>query len=107
MFGEYQKWADDLATQLGFEIKTAGRDIEKLVAFIEQADSTVTVLGEEIAEIEKGIAALQAEIKAATEQRKTEHKNTETLLKTMLNLFLHSCKPFRCLSNKHIRDCRQ
>jgi len=74
VFAEYQEWADDRATELGFEIKTGESEIEKLVAFIEQADNTVATLGEEIAELESEIAGFQADQKAATEQRRIEHE---------------------------------
>lgn len=73
VFAEYQEWADDHAKQLGFEIETGERNIEKLVAFIEQADNSVATLGEAIAALESEIAGYEADQKAATDQRQIEH----------------------------------
>jgi len=63
----------DESTRLGFNIKTANSDIEKLSAFIEKADNDVDQLGKAIGELDDLIAQKQGEQQAATDLRNSEH----------------------------------
>jgi len=72
-FRRYADWADDQQTELGFEIETGTREIEKLKAFIESANTDVAKLGKQIAGIEKDINRMETEMKEATALRKTEN----------------------------------
>jgi len=69
----YTEWVSDETTRLGFNIKTANSDIEKLTAFIEKADNDVAQLGQAIGELDDLIAQKQGEQQAATDLRNTEH----------------------------------
>merc|ERR1719201_391115 len=63
-FRRYADWADQ-QTELGFEIETGTREIEKLKAFIESANADVKKLGKQIAGIEKDINRMETEMKEA------------------------------------------
>merc|ERR1719240_1615022 len=69
----YTEWVRDETTRLGFNIKTANSDIEKLTAFIEKADNDVAQLGQAIGELDDLIAQKEGEKQAATDLRNTEH----------------------------------
>jgi hypothetical protein len=69
----YTEWVSDETTRLGFNIKTANSDIEKLSAFIEKADNDVDQLGKGIGELDDLIAQKEGEKQAATDLRNTEH----------------------------------
>jgi hypothetical protein len=69
----YTEWVSDETTRLGFNIKTANSDIEKLSAFIEKADNDVAQLGQAISELDDLIAQKEGEKQAATDLRNTEH----------------------------------
>jgi len=69
----YTEWVSDETTRLGFNIKTANSDIEKLSAFIEKADNDVDQLGKAIGELDDLIAQKEGEKQAATDLRNTEH----------------------------------
>jgi len=69
----YTEWVDDETTRLGFNIKTANSDIEKLTAFIAKADNDVAQLGQAIGELDDLIAQKEGEKQAATDLRNTEH----------------------------------
>merc|ERR1719247_540438 len=49
---EYTEWYDDTSRELGFEIETAKRDIEKYTAAAEKADSDVAQLSAAIKKLE-------------------------------------------------------
>merc|ERR1719161_3093652 len=69
----YTEWVDDQSTELGFEIKTAKSDIEKLTAAAAKADSDVTELGSAIAKLEEELAQVESEKKEATDLRNEQH----------------------------------
>merc|ERR1719215_278888 len=69
----YTEWVSDETTRLGFNIKTANSDIEKLSAFIEKADNDVAQLGKAIGELDDLIAQKEGERQAATDLRNSEH----------------------------------
>jgi len=69
----YTEWVSDETTRLGFSIKTANSDIEKLSAFIEKADNDVDQLGKAIGELDDLIAQKEGEKQAATDLRNSEH----------------------------------
>jgi len=73
VFAEYTEWADDKQKELGFEIKTCEATIEKLTAFVEQAETKIAELARAIQEDESDIATLGAEKSAATKVRGEEH----------------------------------
>jgi len=74
-FRKYANWADDQQTELGFEIKTGNSQIEKLTAFIEEANLDVEKLGKQITGINSETDRMQAEMKDSTDLRKTENDN--------------------------------
>merc|ERR1719503_493432 len=63
----YTEWVSDETTRLGFNIKTANSDIEKLSAFIEKADNDVDQLGKAIGELDDLIAQKEGEKQASTD----------------------------------------
>ena len=69
VMSEYTKWVDDRVTELGFEIKTANSDIEKLVAFIEKSESDVARLGSSIRKLDGEIGEMDASKAAGKKQR--------------------------------------
>lgn len=69
----YTEWADDQTTQLGFDIKTANSEIEKLLAFIAKADSDVDTLSAAISELEDEISTLEGEKRDAAALRESQH----------------------------------
>jgi len=73
VMSEYTKWVDDRVTELGFEIKTANSDIEKLVAFIEKSESDVARLGSSIHKLDGEIGEMDASKAAGKKQREAEH----------------------------------
>jgi len=73
MFAEYEEWADDESRKTGFEIKTLKASIEELATEAEKADSDVADLTAKIEELDGEIAAWEADQKAATELRDSEH----------------------------------
>merc|ERR1719299_209526 len=73
MFAEYEEWADDEQRKTGFEIKTLNTKIEELTAEAEKADADVADLTAKIEELDGEIAAWEADQKAATELRESEH----------------------------------
>lgn len=73
VFAEYTEWVDDKQKELGFEIKTCEATIEKLTAFVEQAETKIAELARAIQEDESDIATLGAEKSAATKVRGEEH----------------------------------
>merc|ERR1719262_1723945 len=72
-YATYKEWVDDRTTDLGFEIKTAEKKIEQLVAFADKADSDVAQLGNAIQALEAEIASLEKEKKDSTAARETAH----------------------------------
>jgi len=73
IYRTYAEWVDDQSTQLGFDITTANKDIEKGLAFIAKADSDVDTLGAAISELDSEINQLQTEKKDATTLRNSNH----------------------------------
>merc|ERR1719424_1221703 len=69
----YTEWSDEQSTQLGFDIKTANSDIEKLLAFIAKADSDVDSLSASVTELEADINSLQTEKKEGAGLRAEQH----------------------------------
>lgn len=80
LFAKYTEFVDDQTRELGYQMKTAQSNIEKLLAFIEDADNKVATLGDEITELDDDIARMEGEKKAATtirESEKAEFEKTE------------------------------
>jgi len=73
LMATYTEWVSDESSRLGFNMKTANSDIEKLSAFIEKADNDVVQLGQAIGELDELIAQKEGEKQAATDLRNTEH----------------------------------
>lgn len=82
-FRKYAEWTDDRQRELGFEMESGNKQIEKLTAFIEQADNDVEKLGKEISSLEKDIGDMEAEMKEATDLRNEER---QTFLETQEDL---------------------
>merc|ERR1719482_2255044 len=72
-YATYKEWKEDTSRELGFEIKTANSDIEKLTAAAAKADSDVSQLSAAIAKLEDELAATENEKKEATEIRDAQH----------------------------------
>jgi len=73
VMAEYTQWMKDRVTEVGFEMKTAEGDIEKLVASIGKSESAANSLAVDIAKLDGEIAQLEADKKAAAKQRDAEH----------------------------------
>merc|ERR1719440_2345052 len=72
-YKDYTEWVDDQSTQLGFEIKTAKSDIEKLTAAAAKADSDVAQLGAAIDKLQGELATTESEKAEATSLRNEQH----------------------------------
>jgi len=80
-YATYKEWVSDTARELGFEIKTANSDIEKLTAQAEKADSEVAKLGASLKQQQADLAATEGEKQDATDIRNSqnaEYKKTST-----------------------------
>jgi len=73
VFAEYKEWVDDKQKELGFEMKTGEATIEKLTAFIEEAESKISMLAKAISEDDADINTLESEKAAAIKVRDEEH----------------------------------
>jgi len=69
IYADYSKFVRMQTRELEQEIKSSKAEIEKLIAFITEADADVAKLGKEIAANDKETATLEADLKAATSQR--------------------------------------
>merc|ERR1719162_2682407 len=72
-YAAYSEWVSDQERKLGFEIKTAKSDSEKLLAAIAEADSSVKKLGDQIKELDVETSTAEQEKQAATELRAKQH----------------------------------
>jgi len=73
IYNEYKEWVSDKTRETGFEIKTAKSEIEEFTAAAELADSDVADLTAKIEELDGQIGAWEADQKAATAVRDSEH----------------------------------
>jgi len=78
-FAAYSEWVSDQETKLGFEIKTANSDIDKLLASIAKADNDVDELSASINELDSEIATAESEKSDATELREKQHAEYVTV----------------------------
>jgi uncharacterized coiled-coil DUF342 family protein len=78
-YADYSEWVDDQTTELGFEIKTALSDIEKLTAAATKADSDVSKLGASVAKLEGELGSTEAAKQEATELRNEQHAEYEKM----------------------------
>lgn len=74
VYAEYKAWLEDQTAQLGFEIKTAESDIDKLSATIEKQDSLAQQFGHKVQELDGEISKFTIEREEATAKRKHEHE---------------------------------
>jgi len=72
-YAEFSEWCEDRARNLGFEIKTANGEVESLKASIAQETSNIAALTAKSEELAATIATAEADLKAATEIRASEH----------------------------------
>jgi len=72
-YRDYAEWVDDQSRELGFEIKTAKSDIEKLTAAASQADADVNQLSAEIDKTNAELASTEADKQEATTLRNEMH----------------------------------
>lgn len=73
VYGEYKAWVNDQTAQLGFEIKTAETNIDKLFATIEKQDSLAQQFEQKMKELDGDIASFSSEKEDATAKREQEH----------------------------------
>jgi chromosome segregation ATPase len=73
-YAAYAEWVDDQSRELGFEMKTANSDIEKLTAAAAKADSDVAELGAAIGQLETDLQDTQNEKQEATDLRNSQHE---------------------------------
>jgi len=76
-YSDYSEWVDDQSTELGFEIKTANSDIEKLTTSAAKNDNDVSKLGAAISKLEGELDSTEAEKQEATELRNSQHAEYE------------------------------
>jgi len=73
VYATYAEWVDDESKRLGFEIITAERQIEDLIAYISKAQSDVKEAAAHIAALEAQIEKLSADKASATKIREEQH----------------------------------
>jgi len=69
IYADYSKYVRQQSRDLEYEIKTSKATVEKLIALITKADADVAGLKKKIAANDGETATLEADLKAATEQR--------------------------------------
>jgi len=72
IYAEYSEWVDDKTKELGYSIKTEEATIEKLTAFIEDAENKIAMLAKGISQDSSDIATLDDEKATANKIRKEE-----------------------------------
>merc|ERR1719454_1841139 len=77
-------WCHDRAMNLGFDIKTGKSDVASLTAAIDKQSSLISAGATKVEELSSGIAANEADLKAATAVR-TEEVATFTAEEKELN----------------------
>jgi len=73
IFASYSVWVDDRSTDLEQEITTATSRIEQLVAFIDKAESDVSLLGSEMSKLDGELNEASANKASLAKQREAEH----------------------------------
>jgi hypothetical protein len=73
-FAAFHQWCDDLRSETERNIKEGADEIEQLSADIAKGTSDAEVLSEEVADLQKEIGTLEAEVKSATAVRAKEQK---------------------------------
>jgi len=81
-YAEYAEWVDDRSKELGFEIKTATSNIEQLQGFIAKTENDIAQLGKNIAALDAEIDRLETDKAAAEKVRADQH---EEFLKVQLD----------------------
>merc|ERR1719316_352631 len=72
MHDEMTAWCHDREMNLGFDIKTGKSDVAGLTAAIDKQSSLISAGGTKVEELSSGIAANEADLKAATAVRNEE-----------------------------------
>merc|ERR1719333_465746 len=72
-FAKFHEWCDQVRAEKTKSIKELGDEIMQLSADIDKGEADAETLGEEIGELDKEIAKLNAELKAATDVRNKEN----------------------------------
>jgi len=80
-YSDYSEWVDDQSTALGFEIKTANSDIEKLTAAASKADNDVSKLGAAVSKLQGELGSTEAAKQEATGLRNSQHAEYEKISK--------------------------
>merc|ERR1740138_409913 len=74
-YEEYFEWCDDASKEKIFELKTATAKAEKLTATLEKANSDIEDASTKIEELSSATSTDEADLKAATTIRESEHKD--------------------------------
>merc|ERR1719327_2611047 len=74
-YDEYFEWCDDASKEKIFELKTATAKAEKLTATLEKATSDIEDASTKIEELSSATSTDEADLKAATTIRESEHKD--------------------------------
>merc|ERR1719473_1524335 len=74
-YDEYFEWCDDASKEKGFELKTATAKADKLTATLEKANSDIEDASTKIEELSSATSTDEADLKAATTIRESEHKD--------------------------------
>jgi hypothetical protein len=77
-FASYKQWADDQTTNIGFEITTLKREIEKHIASIEKMESDIAGHSSSIGDLDGEISQTESEHTSANAQREKEHAEYQT-----------------------------
>jgi len=72
-FAKFHEWCDNVRADKTRSIKALGDEIMQLSADIDSAEADAQTLGEEVAELDREIGKLAANLKAATAVRATEN----------------------------------
>merc|ERR1719299_179986 len=74
-YDEYFEWCDDASKEKMFELKTSSAKAEKLAATLEKANSDIEDASTKIEELSSATSTDEADLKAATTIRESEHKD--------------------------------
>jgi hypothetical protein len=74
-YDEYFEWCDDASKSKSFELKTSTAKAEKLTAILQKAASDIEDASTKIEELSSATSTDEADLKAATTIRESEHKD--------------------------------
>jgi len=83
-YAEYTEWCEDRSRSLGFELKTAKREIASLKAAVSEEEAITASLETKVEKLTESIATDEADLKSATEIRSKEAADFANTEKEMM-----------------------